>query len=484
MEMRFVRLDEGNSRAEKTETDAHMNRPGPQFSVSEYRGRRFYKVATLCLGMLCFLLLIIIITLCVYYNGINAEIKRNENRWMQACSHIMSNYTEIDQLKMRSIICAAEKLQLQTSYNACVTQKDQLQTSCNSCTAKTEQLQANYITCTAQKNQLQTSYSACTTQKDHLQTNSSICTAQKDHLQTNYNTCNTQKDQLQTSYNTCNAKKDQLQTSYSTCAALNDYMQSSYNNCTAQKDQFQTYSSTCNVQKDQLQTRYSMCTAQKDQLQTDSSTCTVQKNELQTSYSTCTTQKDQLQTSYSTCTAEKDHLQVNYSTSTAQKDQLQANYSTCTVQKDQLKTNYSTCIANNELLENEKTQQCSEKLCPEGWTRFGTRLYYFSTEKKTWHEGQQDCKNRGADLIIINSQQEQGVILHMDVWIGLTDSDHEGTWKWVDGTPLTTSFWRDGEPNNAGEEDCAHNVAGKNPIKSWNDALCSYKSFWVCEKEA
>lgn len=47
---------------------------------------------------------------------------------------------------------------------------------------------------------------------------------------------------------------------------------------------------------------------------------------------------------------------------------------------------------------------------------------------------------------------------------------------------LLFSFWRDGEPNNAGDEDCAHNNAGKNPIKSWNDAPCSAKSFWVCEK--
>ncbi|XP_048852984.1 CD209 antigen-like [Brienomyrus brachyistius] len=168
-----------------------------------------------------------------------------------------------------------------------------------------------------------------------------------------------------------------------------------------------------------------------------------------------------------------------------EKLELQTSYSTCTAEKEQLQMNYSTY-----------TENCRKKqiqLCPEGWTRFGTQLYCISTEKRTWQESQQDCKNRGADLIIINSQQEQvgeeiiplkNIILHTDAWIGLTDSDHEGTWKWVDGTPLTTSFWRDGEPNNVCEEDCAHNNAGRNPKKSWNDKGCSAKSFWVCEKEA
>uniref|UniRef100_A0A3B3RJM5 C-type lectin domain-containing protein n=1 Tax=Paramormyrops kingsleyae TaxID=1676925 RepID=A0A3B3RJM5_9TELE len=88
----------------------------------------------------------------------------------------------------------------------------------------------------------------------------------------------------------------------------------------------------------------------------------------------------------------------------------------------------------------------SVKLCPEGWTRFGTRLYYFSYVTKNWQESRQDCKNRGADLIIINSQQEQvgeesrtmDIILHTEAWIGLIDREREGTWKWVDGTPLTT----------------------------------------------
>lgn len=42
-----------------------------------------------------------------------------------------------------------------------------------------------------------------------------------------------------------------------------------------------------------------------------------------------------------------------------------------------------------------------------GWMYFDSSLYYISTEEKNWNDSRQDCKERGIDLVIINSKEEQ-----------------------------------------------------------------------------
>uniref|UniRef100_A0A4W5L807 C-type lectin domain-containing protein n=1 Tax=Hucho hucho TaxID=62062 RepID=A0A4W5L807_9TELE len=80
------------------------------------------------------------------------------------------------------------------------------------------------------------------------------------------------------------------------------------------------------------------------------------------------------------------------------------------------------------------------KTCPVGWRLWGSSCYFLSSEMKTWEESRLDCLKRGADLVIINSTEEHEFLygLIKGAWIGLTDIVTEGTWKWVDGTPLTT----------------------------------------------
>ncbi|XP_051241640.1 uncharacterized protein LOC127355166 [Dicentrarchus labrax] len=82
----------------------------------------------------------------------------------------------------------------------------------------------------------------------------------------------------------------------------------------------------------------------------------------------------------------------------------------------------------------------------QGWRYFSGSVCYISSIKKTWNASRDDCRQKGTDLMIINSEEEQDFTrqLKNNMWIGLTDSETEGTWKWVDGTPLTTSYWMDG----------------------------------------
>ncbi|XP_055765955.1 C-type lectin domain family 4 member M-like [Salvelinus fontinalis] len=195
---------------------------------------------------------------------------------------------------------------------------------------------------------------------------------------------------------------------------------------------------------------------------------------------------EQLQTSYNNLTKERDQLQTSYNTLTKERDQLQTSYNTLTKKRDRLKTSYNTMTKERDQLQTER-EFLNWRLSNLSWQKFESSWYFLSTETKTWKESREACLERGADLVIINSREEQTFLFNLKkrVWIGLTDSVKEGTWKWVDGTPLTTGYWYAKQPDNAGptgDEDCAEIHEDQSPLKSWNDMSCDSKLNWICEK--
>ncbi|KAK6324666.1 hypothetical protein J4Q44_G00040080, partial [Coregonus suidteri] len=147
--------------------------------------------------------------------------------------------------------------------------------------------------------------------------------------------------------------------------------------------------------------------------------------------------------------AERDQLHTRYNNLTVERDQLQTRYNNLAEERDQLQTRNNTLTKERDRLQN---LICEKPCCFDGWRKFDCSCYFLSTEEKTWEESRQYCVNRGADLVIINSREEQEFLFNLNkrVWIGLTDRQREGTWKWVDGTTLTTEYWYDPQPNNSG----------------------------------
>uniref|UniRef100_A0A8C7HNL0 CD209 antigen-like protein E n=1 Tax=Oncorhynchus kisutch TaxID=8019 RepID=A0A8C7HNL0_ONCKI len=200
-----------------------------------------------------------------------------------------------------------------------------------------------------------------------------------------------------------------------------------------------------------------------------------QRNQL-TSSNTLTKERDQVQSSGNNLTKERDQLQTSYNTLTKERDQLQTSYNTLTKERDQLQK------------ETERLKQSIvEKVCPRGWKKLGSSCYYVSTEEKSWEESRQDCRDRGAHLVVIKSEDDQTFVnwlcgVKNYVWIGLTDSVTEGTWKWVDDTPLTTKYWNSKEPNGGRAENCVYFYSWSSDTGAWWDYDCSYKYRWICEK--
>ncbi|KAJ8414650.1 hypothetical protein AAFF_G00038520 [Aldrovandia affinis] len=131
--------------------------------------------------------------------------------------------------------------------------------------------------------------------------------------------------------------------------------------------------------------------------------------------------------------------------------------------------------------------------CPWGWEQSHSKCYYFSTGTKSWDDSRNDCIKQGADLVVIDSEEEQEFIskhTKHPSWIGLSDSGTEGGWLWLDGTPLQNDkkFSGSGEPDYyelSYEEyeysDCAVTLPGLN---KWANKTCYSFQMSVCETEA
>ncbi|XP_076848252.1 hepatic lectin-like [Brachyhypopomus gauderio] len=168
---------------------------------------------------------------------------------------------------------------------------------------------------------------------------------------------------------------------------------------------------------------------------------------------------------------------------TADTLQLQTRIISITNESDQLQASYNTLISERDQLLTERAQLLNKH---DTWRQFGSSIYYISTGRKSWSESRQDCRERGADLVIINSRGEQEFIsqTYIPVWIGLTDVERERTWKWVDGSALTSGFWVTGEPDSQVlDEDCViTGNPGLDHVSTWKDYPCNLNFFWICEK--
>uniref|UniRef100_A0A8P4GII1 C-type lectin domain-containing protein n=1 Tax=Dicentrarchus labrax TaxID=13489 RepID=A0A8P4GII1_DICLA len=181
-------------------------------------------------------------------------------------------------------------------------------------------------------------------------------------------------------------------------------------------------------------------------------------------------------------TLEKTQLQTR-------NDQLSKNYS-------QLQGTLSGIKVNNSQLQDEVKQLKAkiEGKCPEGWRKFGYSCYFKSNEWKTWYDSRSYCQNKGADLVIINYEEEQKFVkelnLYGESWIGLQGTNGKWTgsgrtgkwvweWKWVDSSPLTQMFWASGMPYGSQNQYTAAfcDTQGKWKVSSSYDT-----KNWICEK--
>ncbi|ELT91076.1 hypothetical protein CAPTEDRAFT_87018, partial [Capitella teleta] len=127
--------------------------------------------------------------------------------------------------------------------------------------------------------------------------------------------------------------------------------------------------------------------------------------------------------------------------------------------------------------------------CSAGWESYDDNCYsLIKTDALTWMEAEGQCKEWGAHLVSILSQNEmdfihdllvQNEVFNTGTYIGLTDTDEEGIWRWVDsGQKAIYSYWEVrqntySEPDGSFLENCAVILLSSlRGHRSWRDVPC------------
>lgn len=49
--------------------------------------------------------------------------------------------------------------------------------------------------------------------------------------------------------------------------------------------------------------------------------------------------------------------------------------------------------------------------CPWDWTLFQEKCYFFSKSQRNWNDSSTTCKEKGAQLVIVDSDEEQVLLV-------------------------------------------------------------------------
>jgi hypothetical protein len=117
---------------------------------------------------------------------------------------------------------------------------------------------------------------------------------------------------------------------------------------------------------------------------------------------------------------------------------------------------------------------------------YGGSEYQLTSGQMYWSNAESEAVTWGGHLVTIKDSLEQDWLrttfgTTSGYWIGFTDQDIEGIWKWTSGESVTYTNWAGGEPNNWGDEDYAvMNWAGNN----WNDLPNGYRYYGIMERSS
>ena len=173
----------------------------------------------------------------------------------------------------------------------------------------------------------------------------------------------------------------------------------------------------------------------------------------------------------------QDDIQANWKTNTAASGSISGNTVTYRVNVSDHKNetgSYNTHIYAYDKAGNQ-TSAGTKVVVPNGIVpvkvdTYNNHIYAYFSDCYTWKEAKTICENMGGHLVTITSKEENEFVKKLTngnyAYIGCTDEEKEGTWKWITGESFNYSNWSSGEPNNSNNEEHFGEIKSNG---TWND---------------
>lgn len=132
----------------------------------------------------------------------------------------------------------------------------------------------------------------------------------------------------------------------------------------------------------------------------------------------------------------------------------------------------------------EKPTKVSTTPRPKETVKFGGHVYALIKDHATWHVAKRRCEEMGGHLVVLDSNEETDFILSLmnksadEAWIGATDEEKEGEWKWITDQALSKAFLSRCGIDNAHGFQHALSIGGS---KNIGDVSTSLRILYLCE---
>ena len=133
-------------------------------------------------------------------------------------------------------------------------------------------------------------------------------------------------------------------------------------------------------------------------------------------------------------------------------------YETCVIKDIKIDNMYKKTYMEPVYLTPKNTETPVEPSIPSTAVEFNGHYYQVYDTPMTWDEAKAYCESLGGHLATITSAEENNFIKDLVssgtknvYWLGASDAEQEGVWKWVTSEPFEFTNWSYGEPNDDGE---------------------------------